>query len=51
MMAADMSTVEIMSCHLMMDSTLSNLILEKLVAKKVVTNDTKIPTAVIIKGK
>lgn len=51
MRAADIKTVEMMSYHLMMVSTLSNLILEKLVAKNVVTKDTIIPTAVIINGK
>ena len=50
-MAADIRTVEIISCHLMMVSMLSNLILVKLVAKKVVMNETRIPTAVIINGK
>jgi hypothetical protein len=51
MMAAVIRIVEMMSCHLMMVSTLSALIVAKLVAKKVVTKDTKIPTEVIIKGK
>jgi len=49
--AIDIKRVEIMSCHLTVVSTLSILTLVKWVAKKVVTNETRIPIAVNISGK
>lgn len=43
--------VDMISYHLMMVSTLFARIVAKLVAKNVVTNETMIPTEVIISGK
>jgi hypothetical protein len=49
--AADIKTVEMMSCHLTVLSTFSSSTLVRWVAKKVVMNEAKIPTAVIKSGK
>ena len=46
-----MITVEIISYHFTVDSTLSIVIVNRLVAKRVVTKETKIPVQVIKKGK
>jgi hypothetical protein len=43
--------VEMISCHLTIDSTLSIVALVKVVAKNYVMKETKIPTAVIKSGK
>lgn len=51
MIATVMRIVEIINYHLTVDSTVSYLTVVKLVAKKVVKKETRIPTAVIIKGK
>jgi hypothetical protein len=46
-----MRTVEMMSYHLTVPSTLSALTLVKAVAKNEVTKEMRIPTAVIMRGK
>ena len=51
MIAAVIRMVEMISCHLIIVSTLSARMVAKLVAKNVVKKDTMIPTEVINKGK
>ena len=51
MIATVIRMVEMISYHLTVDSTVSYFTVVKLVAKKVVKKETRIPTAVIIKGK